>query len=468
MPTPSTYRKYHAESCIEAAGSEPSQRFGKAVNLGDFTFFGEAAGDPPQIEVPTPDESHAGLASVQCRDLNLNGRALACLCGRGKFLSITMRGKGAPGSWELRPSTGYAAGESIPLASFKFTCEYEPADFQPSKPQYPVSFRHICETLDERLFHDNQRPEGLIVISGTTGTGKSQVARGLIQLYLGRCQGLSRSVPHLLTIEDPIEVPYISLKKPSEDQDAASKRRYEELAKFWKLGEGGMVPPWFVQGYPDQMLDYTPREIGTDTSCLSAALQDALRQTPTVVYIGEARNRKALREAIKFAGTGHLVIFTMHAGSLSETVAKLLDASDAETPAERGFIANRILGVVNLWKVPNLVAKRPSALGGAAETVFAYDVKVPMVWVRGSSTVAALVSDGLASIVPGSFRSGCIGRAAMAEKLCERVATARGGSPPGKESDASRFDSLSDSPLKWHELERLIKARSLHTDLEGC
>src|SRR5207249_2189827 len=94
-------------------------------------------------------------------------------------------------------------------------------------------------------------------------------------------------------------------------------------------------------------IDYTSRQKGIDVHDLKCASEDALRQTPAVFYIGEVRDASDWKEVLEFAGTGHLVVTTAHAGSLIEAMIKLLGAVDAKTPADRRRYAEKILAVVH-------------------------------------------------------------------------------------------------------------------------
>src|SRR5205823_4056638 len=141
---------------------------------------------------------------------------------------------------------------------------------------------------------------------------KSFVAEGLICDYLQKRvnseakSGPPRRRPHLVTFEDPIEHPF-----------------FEGL----------------VEEDLHKAVDYTPRFRGEDVKELADGFRDAKRQTPAVVYVGEVRDRAALREVLEFAGSGHLVVTTAHAGTLAEALQLLFAAVEARTPADRGRYA---------------------------------------------------------------------------------------------------------------------------------
>jgi len=341
--------------------------------------------------------------TLQC---TVNGRLLACKCFRSKCLSITIRGRNSVEPFKYRPvssitkdSAGTAWDGDIDI-----TESWRPKPYSPSKPKWPLSIEHITEFLAQHTLPSNRIPEGVIAISGSTSSGKSEVARGLIFKYLQRrindaagsdSGGRGRN-PHLLTIEDPIEKFYFECKK-----DVESSR---------------IVPPYVSQA---KGLDYTPREVGHDTPSLDAALSDALRQTPAVVYIGEIRSKEGLQSAINFAGTGHLVVFTMHAGSLVETMDKLMQATEANSSMRRGQLADRLLAVINLWKVPEL---KPKSSGATYKLPAEFQVAVPVFWKKSAASIAGLVADGLSSLLPGSSEGAdTVGRKAVLQAIIERA-----------------------------------------------
>lgn len=322
---------------------------------------------------------YAGSYSDQITAVSTDGvrriegaRALACSCYLGEHVSITLRsdrGKrmgfatGKP-DWKGYWSAGRAAGGS----------RYCPRPGPGDRPA-DVEIATIGRTLYDYIFGDNPRAQGLLVVTGMTSSGKSLVARWLIDRYLkrqvgARCKKDRR--PHLLTFEDPIEVRY------ADNPDEARA-----------LG-----------------VDYTPRQKGVDSGSLSQSIGDALRQTPTVFYVGEVREVEHWKQLMEFAGTGHLVVTTGHAGSLVEAVDRILAAVGARTPAERGHYAQRLFAVIHQVKIGGVI--------------------IPTLWRWTPAGVAALVDDGLASILPHSPVEGLsmhissIGRRHLAGKILDR------------------------------------------------
>lgn len=136
------------------------------------------------------------------------------------------------------------------------------------------------------------RSTGLILISGTTGSGKSTTLAAL----LDRINATAAS--HIVTIEDPIE---------------------------------------FV--FEDRLSVVEQREIGLDTENYPAALRQVMRQDPDVIVIGEMRDAASFRAGISAADTGHLVLATLHAFNVRQTVDRALDFFE---PGERAQVRRQL------------------------------------------------------------------------------------------------------------------------------
>ena len=144
--------------------------------------------------------------------------------------------------------------------------------------------------------------QGLVMITGPTGSGKSSTLAGLMRTIVN-----SRLV-HLVTIEDPIEF----------------------LLK-------------------DNLGAVTQREVGTDTPSFSAALRNALRQDPDVVMVGEMRDLPTIQTVLTAAETGHLVFSTVHTNSAAQTIDRIVDQFPEGNHRQiRQQIANVLQGIVSL------------------------------------------------------------------------------------------------------------------------
>src|SRR5512147_3063485 len=132
-----------------------------------------------------------------------------------------------------------------------------------------------------------ERPRGLVLVTGPTGSGKSTTLAAMIDKI-----NIERH-DHILTIEDPIE--YIHQHK------------------------GCLV---------------NQREIHSDTESFSNALRAALREDPDIVLIGEMRDLETVEAALKIAETGHLTLATLHTNSAAQTINRIIDVFPANQQAQ--------------------------------------------------------------------------------------------------------------------------------------
>jgi len=145
-----------------------------------------------------------------------------------------------------------------------------------------------------------QQRDGLMLVCGATGSGKSSTLAALID-GLNREQAL-----HIVTLEDPIE--------------------------FIHSGQRSLV---------------NQREIGTHSRDFAQGLRSALRQDPDVIMIGELRDLETIRLALRAAETGHLVLATVHARSAVSCVERLVEVFAAEEKAlVRAMLAESLRLVV--------------------------------------------------------------------------------------------------------------------------
>jgi twitching motility protein PilT len=142
--------------------------------------------------------------------------------------------------------------------------------------------------------------EGLVILAGVTGSGKSTTIASMLD-YIN-----AREPLHILTVEDPIEFTF------------SDKKAY-----------------------------INQREIGLDTVDWHKALKDAVRQDPDVILVGELRDIETFEAAVHAAETGHLVFGTIHASSAGTTINRILDLFPAEKHgAIRKAMANNLKAVV--------------------------------------------------------------------------------------------------------------------------
>jgi len=128
----------------------------------------------------------------------------------------------------------------------------------------------------------SERPRGLVLVTGPTGSGKSTTLAAMIDKIN------TERREHIITIEDPIE--YIHAHK------------------------GCLV---------------NQREVHADTLGFSAALRAALREDPDIVLIGEMRDLETIESALRIAETGHLTFATLHTNSAAQTINRIIDVFPA-------------------------------------------------------------------------------------------------------------------------------------------
>ncbi len=353
----------------------------------DFTFFRDYEvlddacrndGDPPPPNADKGDPFsrdvvvNLKLASKgRKQTADFTGRALVCGCFGGKYLSVTCR----------RLADADNAGKPLDWTDLPVEVPPRPRGRRFTPPKRTRPFEEWNERLIDELWgslqsgHRTRRTlTGLIVVSGRTGSGKSEIARALVN----RCMAVHEAgdrLPHLVTYEDPIEKPFAA-----SPEEARSR------------------------GF-----DYTPRQKGVDAGTLRKALMDALRQTPAVFYVGETRDEKDWKELLRFAGTGHLAITTAHAGSLVETMEQIVQADRVKTPAERSHVASRLVALLHIRAFHIKGPKRRKVL-------------VPAFWWRTPRSVSAFTAEGLGSILSNhpearAPAAGCHGRAHFVNRL---------------------------------------------------
>jgi twitching motility protein PilT len=145
-----------------------------------------------------------------------------------------------------------------------------------------------------------EKPQGLLLVTGPTGSGKSTTLAAIID-YINR-----HMHKHIITLEDPIE---------------------------------------FV--HTNKSCIVNQREIGTDTESFSTGLRAALRQDPDVILVGEMRDLETISIAITAAETGHLVFGTLHTADAPQTIDRVIDVFPPEQHQQiRVQLASVLLGVM--------------------------------------------------------------------------------------------------------------------------
>lgn len=344
-------------------------------NIADFTFYHPQDEQAKLIFKHHLQNSADGFEARFSYDCSLKirngeadaqGRVLACSCFGGQLWSLTFRHQGDTGKDQYPPLRRLVERSSFTADDRIFVNGQE---------ETLNSIGEICRLLYQLIFgHDKHEAQGIVVITGSTASAKSKIARGLIELYLQARR--RRSAPgqrrqHLITFEDPIEKLFYA-------PDPQHPVRYG--------------------------VDYTPRQKGQDADSLRSVVNDALRQTPAVLYVGEMRNFEDWSTLIEFGGTGHLAVTTAHAGSLTEAMGRIFQATGAKTPARRSEIADCLRAVIHL---------RRDVIEGKM-------ILIPALWRYTLSGSKSLVADGLASLLPHRHETaGSLGRNWFTDRLVQ-------------------------------------------------
>ena len=151
-----------------------------------------------------------------------------------------------------------------------------------------------------------EKPRGLVLVTGPTGSGKSTTLAARIAKINKERKG------HIITVEDPIE---------------------------------------FIHRHQSCIVNQ--REVGTDTKSFSTALKYALREDPDVILVGEMRDLDTISAALTIAETGHLALATLHTNSAAESINRIIDVFPSNQQQQvRAQLAFVLEGVVTQTLLP--------------------------------------------------------------------------------------------------------------------
>ena len=176
-------------------------------------------------------------------------------------------------------------------------------------------------------------PDGLVLVTGPTGSGKSTTLAAMV-LDIS-----SREPLHIVTIEDPIEFLFV-----------------------------------------DKISAISQREVGTDTPTFGEALKNSMRQDPDVIMVGEMRDQETVQTVLTAAETGHLVFSTLHTNNAAQTIDRIVDTFPPEHHKQiRSQLALVLRGIISLKLVKGIDGKMTAA------------VEI----LKNSPRIAKLIEDGL-------------------------------------------------------------------------
>src|SRR6266487_376827 len=197
---------------------------------------------------------------------------------------------------------------SIPgLARFRVNVYFQRESIVAAFRLIPAEIKTLEELGIPATLHQlAEKPRGLVLVTGPTGSGKSTTLAAIIdEINRNRSE-------HILTIEDPIE---------------------------------------FLHRHKRCIVNQ--REIGPDATSFAEALRAALRQDPDVILVGEMRDLETISTALTAAETGHLVFGTLHTQSAPSTIDRIIDVFPAEQQEQiRIQIASSLQGVVTQALLP--------------------------------------------------------------------------------------------------------------------
>jgi twitching motility protein PilT len=197
----------------------------------------------------------------------------------------------------------------------------------------PINLQTIeALELPDAIRDLTQIPDGLVLVTGPTGSGKSTTLAAMIS-HIGDTEPL-----HIVTIEDPIEFLFV-----------------------------------------DKVAAISQREVGTDTPNFREALRNAMRQDPDVIMVGEMRDTETVETVLTAAETGHLVYSTLHTNNAAQTIDRIIDTFPADQHKQiRSQLALVLRGIVSL----KLIKTTAGTLTAAVEVL------------KNSPRIARLIEDG--------------------------------------------------------------------------
>ncbi|MBD2019832.1 type IV pilus twitching motility protein PilT [Leptolyngbya sp. FACHB-36] len=195
----------------------------------------------------------------------------------------------------------------------------------------------------------SEKPRGLILVTGPTGSGKTTTLAAMIDL-INRTRA-----EHILTIEDPIEFVYEPLKSLIHQ-----------------------------------------RQLGEDTKSFANALRAALREDPDIILVGEMRDLETISLAISAAETGHLVFGTLHTSSAAQTVDRMIDVFPSERQTQvRVQLSNSLVAVFS-----QTLAPRKNPKPGEYGRIMAQEIMIV------TPAIANLIREGKTAQIYSAIQTG--------------------------------------------------------------
>lgn len=293
-----------------------------------------SAGLPPYIRISgklTPTE-YEPMTAEQCQRLIF------------QMLNNTQR-KNLEQNWELDCSYGVKG-----LARFR-------VNVYKDRGTYAACLRALSSKIPDMdtlglpdiVREMSEKPRGLILVTGPTGSGKSTTLASMIN-------NINMSRPeHILTVEDPIEFVYEPIKSLIHQ-----------------------------------------RQVGEDTKSFANALRAALREDPDVILVGEMRDLETIQLAITAAETGHLVFGTLHTSSAAQTIDRMIDVFPPSQQMQvRVQLSNSLVAVFS-----QTLAKRKDPKPGEFGRVMAQEIMII------TPAISNLIREGKTSQIYSAIQTG--------------------------------------------------------------
>lgn len=187
------------------------------------------------------------------------------------------------------------------LARFRGNCFKQRGCVSMAIRQIPFSIKTFQDLgLPAVIAKMAEKPRGLVLVTGPTGSGKSTTLAAMIDKINRERRG------HIITVEDPIE---------------------------------------FIHRHQNCIVNQ--REVGTDTKSFQMALKYALREDPDVILVGEMRDLDTIQAALTIAETGHLAFATLHTNSAAEAINRMIDVFPAHQQSQvRAQLAFVLEGII--------------------------------------------------------------------------------------------------------------------------
>ncbi len=193
------------------------------------------------------------------------------------------------------------------LARFRGNCFKQRGCVSMVIRQIPFNIRSFTDLgLPAVIAKMAEKPRGLVLVTGPTGSGKSTTLAAMIDKINRERKG------HIITVEDPIE---------------------------------------FIHRHQNCIVNQ--REVGTDTKSFSNALKYALREDPDTILIGEMRDLETIQAALTIAETGHLAFATLHTNSAAEAINRIIDVFPSHQQSQvRAQLAFVLEGIITQTLLP--------------------------------------------------------------------------------------------------------------------